>query len=462
MKKYSLFLFFICILFFNFDVQATVGGAGCATKCSFGCTCKGGCTGSGCAYRDGKECCPVCVIPSCESAGMHSGSCPAGCKDCKTKVLRCNCGNDTRECNSCEGEYKPPEKPPNPSNPPIPTTPPPTPSPVQPTAVANIPLPPPDTFEGPKKPDDRKTLGKSWICIESIPCSQTGAPCSAWGNKEHRVLIRTKEGTRLILANQPTYVFECLSPDQKSYKCTTGNDSLDQQLINKSNLGELSQTYGYRFVSYTTQNNESIDQSNSSALRKTDEEGKFGPYEWESVTTQNVWRSIMTVQDLDSVADSQGSDPTLKQGTATFSSDNYNKDCVIISWDPRGIIYDVDSMSPIEDVQVTLLVKQSDGSYQMMEDKKWGILANPISSTKNGTYQFFVPAGTYKLELNKAGYELFTDEKKISTLKNIKNVYNGKEIITSGEVKEVNILLKRKPLFNYLLDVASAFFSNGK
>ena len=447
---------------FPSQALATVGGGGCAVKCSFGCTCSGGCTGSGCAYRDGKECCPVCRIPSCEDKGMKSGPCPAGCKNCETKTIKCNCGNDSRQCNTCGGEFKPPEKPPGPTEPPIPTKPPATPTPVQPTIVANIPLPPAEKFEGAKKQDDRKVLGKSWICIESVPCSQAGAPCSAWGNKAHRVLIRTKEGTRLILANQPTYVFECLSPDQQSYRCTTGNDKLDQELINKSNLGGLTSDYGYRFTSYTTQNNESIDQANPAAVRKTDAEGKFGSYEWESETTKNIWRYIMTVQDLDAGQNEQGSAGALQQGTTLFSSDNYNKNCVIINWDPQGVLYDVDTLRPIEDVKITLYTKNEKGQFVMMEDKKWGILANPIKSTQNGTYQFFVPAGTYKLEVEKKGYRLFTDEKTIMSIKNIKNIYNGKEIITNGEIQEVNVLLKRKPILEYIYDITSSFFANGK
>lgn len=463
MKQLFILVTFIVILSsIPSRIFATVGGAGCATKCSFGCTCSGGCTGSGCAYRDGKECCPVCHIPSCAEEGMKNGPCPAGCKDCQTKTIKCNCGNDSRQCNTCGGEYNPPPKPPGPTEPPIPTAPPATPTPVQPTAVASIPLPPPEKFEGQKKQVDTKPLGKSWICIESVPCSQAGAPCSAWGNKEHRVLIRTKEGTRLILANQPTYVFECLSPDQQSYRCTTGIDKLDQELINKSNLPGLVAEYGYEYKSFTTQNNESIDQTIPEKVRKTDEGGKFGTYEWESKTTQNIWRYIMTVQDLDAGQNEQGSAGALQQGAAIFSSDNFNKECVIIKWDPRGIIYDADTMNPIAGAKVTLYIKQKDGSYNMMEDKKWGILANPITSPNNGTYQFFVPAGTYKLVVEKSGYEMYVDEKSNGTFKNVNYIYNGKEIITKGEIKEVNILLKKKQLFEYLIDLTKSFFTNGK
>jgi len=66
------------------------------------------------------------------------------------------------------------------------------------------------------------------------------------------------------------------------------------------------------------------------------------------------------------------------------------------------------------------------------------------------------------LVVEKAGYELFTDEKAISSINTIKNIYNGKEIITQGEIQEVNVLLKRKPLFQYIFDMASSFFTNGK
>jgi hypothetical protein len=394
---------------------------------------------------------------------MSTGGCPAGCKDCKTKVLKCNCGNDTRLCNSCEGNFKPPPKPkptdepPGPTKPPVPTEPPVTPTPVQPTIIATVALPPPDTNTTKKNDDKKAILGKSRICIESIPCSQTGAPCSAWGDKKHRVLIRTKEGTRLILANQPTYVLECLSPDQKSYQCTTGNDTLDKALldIKNSNVTNLKNDYGYEFVSYTTQNNEVIDQSNPTKVRKTDPEGKFGPYEWESKTTKNAWRYIITIQDLDSSQNDQGSMGALQQGTAIFSSDNYNKYCVIINWDPRGIVYDADTLKPIENVKTTLYVKNEKGAFEIMKDKKWGILSNPTTTSKNGNYQFFVPAGTYQLKVEKKGYEFIVKQNS-----SIKNIYDGKEIVTQGEVKEVNIFMKRKSLLPYLFDMVSLLFSH--
>lgn len=467
---------FVYLLIPTSFVYAT--GKGCETKCSYSCDCGPLCGGSGCSYRDGKECCPICYLPSCESVGMHTGSCPAGCKDCKTKILKCNCGNDTRECNSCDGTtYRPPKpsKPPEPSKPPRPTNPheterpteppkpsepPNTPTPIQATAIITFANPSPTVFS--KKPPEPGKQGKSWLCLQSVPCATSGE-CSGWGAKqEHRVLIRTKEGQPLKMASAPTYVFECISPNQQSteFKCTTGDKTLDKKLIDMSNMESLSADYGYKFTSYTRTDNSAINQATKPESTKAD--GTFGPYEWESSTDKNAWRVIMSMQDLDATKSTTGSVGALQQASDIFGTSNLSRDCHLISWDPRGIIYDADTLQPIDGVKVTLYVKNKAGSFVPMEDKKWGILANPISTPKNGTYQFFVEPGVYKLVVEKKGYTLFTNEKTISSLNQIKNIYNGGEIITEAEVKEVNILLKRKPLLEYLFDITSTLFSNGK
>lgn len=355
-------------------------------------------------------------------------------------------------------------KPPTPTPPPPTATPipptatpvPPTPTPIQPTTKVSIPLAQAQSFS-----DDRKSkLGQSWICIESIPCSQEGVSCSG-GDKTHRVRIQTKAGTTLKMNSAPTYVFECISPDQLSYRCTTGIDSLDQSLISKSNLPGLVSEYGYRFISYTNTQNAWIDQTIANSVPKTREDGTFGPYEWESKTDIQVGRLMMSMQDLDGTGNAdRGSVGALQQATFSFTADKFNKDCVIIKWDPQGIIYDIDSLNPIEDAKVTLLVKNAEGKFVLMEDKKWGLLANPVLSSQKGDYQFFVPAGTYKLEVEKDGYELVTDKNKISEITKINHIYNGREIVTKGEIQEINLLMRKKTILNILIDSIKLLFDH--
>ncbi len=440
-------------------VNATVSGCN-PRGCSYNCDC------SPCKAAAGNfcpasrpNCCPVCLRPSCGDINMDNGGCPAGCGNCDERTVSCSCGNfGSIKCHKCSGTPNTPPPPPPPSSTPIPTpTSPPTPTPVQPTVVLALPLPVAGTFS-----DDRKSkLGQSWVCIQSIPCSQSGVSCSG-GNKEHRVLIKTKDGTTLRMNGTPTYVFECISSDQISYRCTTGVDTLDQSLLSKSNLQVLKNNYGYEFVSYTDTKNVNINQSNANSVPKTTSEGAFGPYEWESKTNIQAWRLIMTMQDLDWKSGNQGEVGALQQGSLFFTNDKYNKDCVIIKWDPQGIVYDVASLLPLDGVKVTLYIKNPAGSFVLMQDEKWGLLANPINTSKQGSYQFFVPAGTYKIEVDKEGYELAMDKKGLPSAKKIRNIYDGGEIVTKGEIQEVNILMRKKSVIKSIMEMVSFFLTHEK
>ncbi len=433
-------------LLFGFvgQTEATIGGK-CAPKCSYGCDCGKDCKGKGCTYDSkGNECCPYCFPPSCEEEGMSS-SCPAGC-DCETKRIACSCGNSGGKiCYVC-GDRKPTPKPPGPTEPPpTPTTPPPTPTPIQPTIIKNIPLPNPDAFDENGilgvQSDSFKEAGKYWICLDSKPCSDPASGCSGQGNKEHRVKVQSKTGTQLKLGETPTYVLECVSEsaEQKDYQCTTGNIELDNVLLTRgSHLKELQDKYGYAFTSYTDMAGNPIDQSSPiETIPKTDTEGKFGPYEWESYTRINAWRMIMSMQFASGMGGDGGDRGALQQASTRFIFDKANKDCVIIQWDPRGIVYDTDTGKPISGATITLYVKNEDGKFVQLKDP-FNMVANPVTSSKKGKYQFLVSPGTYKLKVVKEGYELTT-----STQFDIPHVYDGGEIITEHEVKEVNIVMKR-------------------
>lgn len=445
MKKFLVITFalFFVLLGYVESTSATIGGK-CAPKCSYGCDCGKDCKGKGCTYdAKGNECCPFCFAPSCEEEGMSS-SCPAGC-DCETKRIACDCGNSGgKTCYVC-GDRKRPPKPPGPSEPPPkPTAPPATPTPIQPTIIKNIPLPDSDAFDEDGvlgvTSDSFNEAGKYWICLDSKPCSDPASGCSGNGNKAHRVKVETKKDTKLKLPNTPTYVLECVSEsaEQKQYQCTTGDMELDNKLLTRgSHLKDLQDKYGYAFTSYTDMGGNAINQKDESRVPKTTQEGLFGPYEWESYTRVNAWRMIMSMQYANGAGDDAGNLGALQQASTTFIFDKANKDCVIIQWDPRGVVYDVDTGEPISGVVVTLFVKNDKDVFEKMNDP-WGMIANPVSTTKKGKYQFLVSPGTYKLQVTKDGYEMATETKH-----NIPHLYDGGEIITENEVKEVNVGMKK-------------------
>lgn len=447
MKKMTLIFLMTTVFLFGTaaGAHATIGGK-CAPKCSYGCDCGPDCKGKGCT-SDGKgnECCPYCFPPSCEEAGMSS-SCPAGC-NCKTSRISCSCGNSGgKTCYVCDEDGPPkPPKPPGPTDPPPkPTTPPPTPTPIQPTIIRNIKLPQSDAFDdGPVlgvQSDSFNEAGKYWICLDSKPCSDPASDCSGQGRKEHRVKIETKKDTKLKLPNTSTYVLECVSEsaEQKEYQCTTGIIELDNRLLARgSHLADLQNKYGYAFTSYTDSNGNAIRQEVDAEVPKTTQEGIFGPFEWESYTKINAWRMMMSMQYASGEGGDGGDKGALQQASTTFVFDKANKDCVIIQWDPRGIVYDADTGKPISGVVVTLYVKNEKGEFEKLKDP-FNMVANPVTTTQKGKYQFLVSPGTYKLHVAKEGYELAT-----SSRFEVPHLYDGGEIVTEHEVKEVNIVMKR-------------------
>lgn len=75
------------------------------------------------------------------------------------------------------------------------------------------------------------------------------------------------------------------------------------------------------------------------------------------------------------------------------------KNCANIKWDPRGYIFDVETLNPVKSVTVTLFEKNKDGTYTQVAN---GIgLINPYTtSADSGQFNFFVNPGLYKMEVN--------------------------------------------------------------
>lgn len=99
------------------------------------------------------------------------------------------------------------------------------------------------------------------------------------------------------------------------------------------------------------------------------------------------------------------------------------RNCANIKWDPRGYIFDAETLNPVKNITVTLFEKNKDGTYTQVMG---GIgLINPYTtSAESGQFNFFVNPGLYKMEVNPANaviadvavinptYQtLFTDQK---------------------------------------------------
>ena len=86
---------------------------------------------------------------------------------------------------------------------------------------------------------------------------------------------------------------------------------------------------------------------------------------------------------------------TIPFSTADFVSENTEKKCVDIFWDPYGRVFDSKSLEPVEGINVRLLSSVSpETMFSLTRGQN-----NPETTGVNGVFNFVVPEGIYYLRL---------------------------------------------------------------
>ena len=390
-------------------------------KCTTGCP-GGGCTPSGCIsagcvhYLDG-SCRPACNCDpnhhsnsgwSCSPCGNDCpanppqtgvASCsrnvcsPRGCVQYKCSTVNyvpgpagCNLSNECNAdpaCQSCGGGPQPSAIPPTP-----------TPTPVPPTAAVTA--PPAHTLSQKAGTPSKPT--QAWMCLDTEFCYKS-ANCSQVTGVDyvHRVRLKNKVDIKLQSSTR-TYIFECLQTDA-GYRCTSGNSAIDNEVIGTTYLNSMLNNYGYSFIKLAA-----ADGSTSVNQPLTTEAGgELGPYEWESTTINNIGRIFFAVQNI-AVSEALDAEGSLHQGTVVFEGKGGQK-CLLIKYDPHGIVLDQITKQPIVNASVTLLQKNEQGNFEPVTSKNLiGGIINPLLSDKNGAFYFMVPDGVYQVKVEKSGY----------------------------------------------------------
>lgn len=361
----------------------------------------------------------------CEKQGgacgcVPDGSCDAPNPSCdQTTFGNDNCGGTCQKTGSACG--------PGPTDTPVPQPTPtptitPTPSPIQPTQIITMPPTPP------KSAAAASTTAQRWVCLQSEPCAPGGVRnpnCSGRGSLDHRARLTTKP-TALVINSTPTYVFECIQTPSGQI-CTTGNSSIDDQLVGRfdtlrSNLDYLNANYGYVFAGFFKADGVTA----SIRPEKSSGGGIVGPYEWESRTPPPTsLNRIFLAMNQYTDQGVTGSEGGQQQGS--FIPQPSDKKCVMIKWDPYGKILDKLTNRPLKDTQVLLYMKNNDNNFKLVtaEDILGGI-KNPIITGADGVFDFKVPDGVYKIEVKASNY----------------NPYQSEEIVLQGRGQELTILLE--------------------
>jgi hypothetical protein len=122
---------------------------------------------------------------------------------------------------------------------------------------------------------------------------------------------------------------------------------------------------------------------------------------------------------------------------------SYNTSCTLIQ-DPYGTVFDSYTLEPLDSAAVTLSKKRSNGLYTPVEQTDApAVVNNPIQTKQNGAYAFYVPDGTYKLDVSKSSYTYPNISKNLnpSYKKLYSDIYRGEDIIQHGELEHRDIPL---------------------
>ncbi|OIP83067.1 hypothetical protein AUK04_03820 [Candidatus Roizmanbacteria bacterium CG2_30_33_16] len=391
------------------------GNRTCGTSCTETCSPGGGCSNGPCVWYANGDCRRACNCRG-ESATSYScepckNDCPAnppqtgvascsrnvcsprGCSFYKCTTVNyvpgaggCNLPNECigdQNCQNCSTT-------PQPTATPIP----PSPTPVPPTAVVTA--PPAQNLSQKAGTPSKPT--QAWMCLDTEFCYKS-ANCSKIDGVDyvHRVRLKNMDDAKLQ-SNTRTYIFECLQTDV-GYRCTSGNSAIDNEIVGTSYLDSMLSDYGYSFIKLTASDgNTSVSQPLTTGAN-----GELGPYEWESTTINNMGRVFFAVQNI-AGSDAIDAEGALHQGTVTFEGKG-GQVCLLIKYDPHGIVLDQNTNQPISEALVTLLQKDARGDFKPTTSKSLiGGIINPTLTDKNGAFAFMVPGGIYQIKVEKSGY----------------------------------------------------------
>ncbi len=261
----------------------------------------------------------------------------------------------------------------------------------------------------------------------------------------HRVRLTAKSDAK-PLPNNPTYILECLATSNGQV-CTTGIATGDVKIYGKDNTAELNKTDDYQFQGMFETDGITIAANPVKSLGN----GNINPVEWQSYSKGNA-RKFFALNFFDPT---QGGDlaglGAQQQGTFSFEDQSNLKDCVSISWDPYGRIFDSQTLEPIPNGSVDLLKKRENGLFTRLTANEviGGAIENPFITKENGYFSFVVPDGIYKLSVNNQDYlfpgkEANLNQNFIKAYDDIYPYQTGLEINQRGAIQHRDIPLDPK------------------
>ena len=278
----------------------------------------------------------------------------------------------------------------------------------------------------------------NYICLKKNYCDP---------GKEESVSCTLKSGHRVQLTTDPekkfppnkeVYITECIyyiENNQTIGTCTTGSDSLDQQIFKADNFSTLNNKLKYSLSKDENYGIFKIENNKATKINpqifNTSTSREIPTLEWQSYTPEGYerkWYGFFISQNQEEARMGQGG---LQQGKVEFPP-LQDKDCAAISWDPAGRVFDSLTLEPIPKTQVILL-KNYNGEYSDARRTELTI-DNPYITLEDGGFSFYVKNGQYKLKPTHINYDFpITDLNEIN--QNYKNIYLNPRYGELGEPK---------------------------
>ena len=290
-----------------------------------------------------------------------------------------------------------------------------------------------------------------WHCLNVVVCSTAGANCHP-GVAGHRAKLTTKSSD-LPTKGAQTTPFVCVGTNQGNI-CTSGDSVWDLQTVGYDGLSRLKQTVSFEFQGLFKSDGTDISAKSIYANDQGKLSEKTGaatntyrvvePLEMQDYTPVSLprkWLALNTVQVKQEVPSGKGG-----QQQATFTFEGALGKCVAISWDPYGIVFDSQSLEPVAGVKVTLTKKRDNGLFTIAFGDDAPSILNPVTTVEDGAFEFFVPDGTYKLDVSSPNFTFPNDSTKLQAnySKIYSELYRGEEIIEKGKALHRDVPIDSK------------------
>jgi hypothetical protein len=273
-------------------------------------------------------------------------------------------------------------------------------------------------------------------------CSTTTAPTATTKRVKVSNVARLRE-TLGIADDKPAYIVECMvansgnAASRASYSCTTGTKEGDEYLGLDLQWSANGTTNNANYTSRM------FDEAGTAVNdRRITDKNKRDEFEWESTTPPNTTSVFMLgYQSTDQQRPPVDSNRGQQQATLSFDAA-----CTLLQ-DPYGTVFDSVTLEPLANVEVTLInastqrpVVQSDVSAH----PTIGRITNPQITKPDGFFSFWVPDGTYRLNLSKEGYSFPSNLLTLNpdAARFYSELYSGEDIVQKGQMEHRDVPLE--------------------